>query len=260
MSATVVQDLARYPIKGLTGERLDQVTLSAGSGFPGDREFALALPLTVFDDSNPAPLRKFEFLMLAKQEALARLRTCYDRASGLLTVRDGEHTTRANLRTAEGREAIGRLFAGFLRAEPSGAVPRLVSAAGHRFTDVSVHSSQLMHAVSVLNLASVRDLEQRIGKPLDPRRFRANVILDGLAPWAEHAWLDRDLTIGNVRFKGARLTRRCPATEVNPDTAIRDINVPQELMRAFGHVNLGIYVYVLSDGILSIGDRLTGPI
>jgi uncharacterized protein YcbX len=54
-----------------------------------------------------------------------------------------------------------------------------------------------------------------------------------------------------------RLTRRCPATEVNPDTAIRDINVPRELMRIFGHVHLGIYLTVIKGGVLRIGDTVS---
>ena len=78
--------LFRYPIKGLSREPLKSVTLQAGRGVCGDREFALALPATVFDQGNPQPLPKFQFLMLARQEALARLTTSYDAGTGLLSV------------------------------------------------------------------------------------------------------------------------------------------------------------------------------
>jgi hypothetical protein len=108
-----ISELFRYPIKGLSCVPLASVTLQSGRGVPGDRAFALALPSNRFDEANPVVKRKTEFLMLARQGALA------------------------------------------------------------------------------------------------------------------------------LRFKGERLTRRCPATEVNPETALRDINVPQELMRAYGHVHLG---------------------
>ena len=107
-------------------------------------------------------------------------------------------------------------------------------------------------------MASVRDLESRIGKALDLRRFRTNILIEGIAPWAELDLLDRELAVGRLRFKGARLTRRCPATEVNPETALRDINVPQELMRAYGHVHLGIYLHVVEGGVLNIGDAVSG--
>jgi uncharacterized protein YcbX len=157
-------------------------------------------------------------------------------------------------RSAEGRGVIAAFFARFLPEDQKSSQPRLITAANHRFTDVGVHSSELMHAISMLNL--VRDLETWIGKRLDPRRFRANILVEGLDLWVENEWLNRDLMLGTVRCKGVRPTRRCPATEGNPDSAIRDINVPQELMRCYDHIHLGIYLSVLKGGMLGIGDMV----
>jgi uncharacterized protein len=252
-----VSGLSRYPIKGLSSEPLNSVTLQAGRGVSGDRAFALALPATVFDERNPQPLSKFEFMVLARQEALARLTTSYDGSTGFLSVIDGTETLSANVHSAEGRAAIAAFFARFLPEDQKPSKPRLVTAANHCFTDVGVHSAELMHAISVLNLASLRDLEARIGGRLDPRRFRANILIEGLDPWVENEWLNHELMLGAVRCRGMRLTRRCPATEVNPDSAIRDINVPRELMRVFGHIHLGIYFTVIEGGVLRIGDPVT---
>ena len=92
-----VSGLFRYPIKGLSAEPLDSLTLQAGRGVLGDRAFALALPATVFDERNPQPLSKFEFMVLARQEALARLTTSYDGSTGLLSVIDsGERLSNGN--------------------------------------------------------------------------------------------------------------------------------------------------------------------
>ncbi len=253
-----ISGLFRYPIKGLSCEPLPSVTLQPGRGVPGDRAFALALPGNPFDEANPVALRKTEFLMLARQEALARLQTTYDPLTGQLSVLDGAAFNSHDLCTPEGRAGVNAFFAQFLPEEQKSKLPRIVSAPGHYFTDVSVHSPELMQAVSMLNMASVHDLEARIGKALDPRRFRANILIEGMSPWVELDWLNQELAAGRLRFKGARLTRRCPATEVNPETALRDINVPQELMRAYGHVHLGIYLHVVEGGVLSIGDAVSG--
>jgi uncharacterized protein len=226
----VVSGLFRYPVKGLSAETLASIELRAGRGVPGDRAFAFALPATVFDAANPQRLRKFEFLMLARQEALARLTAAYDASSGILSVSDGHERITESVRTAAGREAFAAFFARFLPEDQKSSRPRLCTAANHCFTDVVVHSNELIHAVSMLNLASVRDLEARIDKPLDPRRFRANILVEGLDPWAENGWLERDLIVGTLRCKAVRMTRRCPTTEVTPETAVRDVNVPQELI------------------------------
>lgn len=253
----IVTALMRYPIKGLSPEALPSIKLQTGYGFSGDRAFALALPNTPFDPANPKCLPKTLFLMLARQEALARLQTRYDAESGELHIRDGSITLSASTRTGEGIAEIESFFAQFVPAGQADSRPRLVTAEDHSFTDVGVHSRELMRAVSVMNLASVREFEAQVGRPIDPRRFRANILVDGLEPWVEMGWLERELTIGRMRFRGARMTRRCPATEVNPDTAVRDINVPEELKRLYGHVHLGIYLFVLDDGELAIGDKLT---
>lgn len=258
MTATVT-NLARYPIKGLSPEILRSVDVKPGKGFPGDRAFALALPGTAFDEADPRPLPKFMFLMLARQETLARLVTDYNSASGVLSIRYGTRELSEDIRTQKGRAAVETSFSRFLPDSQPGAHPRLVAASGHSFTDVGVHSNELMSAVSLINIESVRDLERKLDRRVDPRRFRANILVEGLPPWVELDWLDRELAIGGVRFRGARLTRRCPATEVNPDTAVRDIELPRELLRLYGHIHLGIYLYILSAGVLSVGDVFSPP-
>ena len=142
-----VSGLSRYPIKGLSSEPLNSMTLQAGRGVSGDRAFALALPTTVFDERNPQPLSKFEFMVLARHEALARLTTSYDGSTGLLSVTDGTETLSANVHCADGRAAIAAFFARFLPEDQKSSKPRLVTAANHCFTDVGVHSAELMHAI-----------------------------------------------------------------------------------------------------------------
>lgn len=255
----IVKNLSRYPIKGLSPEALQSVELHPGRGFEGDRAFALALPDTAFDEADPTPLHKTMFLMLARQEALARLVTSYDAENGLISIKDGTYEFAADIRTRDGKAAVEEFFASFLPEKQSNGCPRLVSASGHKFTDVGFHSRELMESVSMINLASVRDLESKLGQHVDPRRFRANILVEGLPPWVELNWVDRTLKIGSVRFRGARLTTRCPATEVNPNSALRDIALPRELKHLYGHLYLGLYLHVLSEGQLAVGDVFEPP-
>ena len=120
-------------------------------------------------------------------------------------------------------------------------------------------AEEMMEAVSLINLASVRAFEAALGRPVDPRRFRGNLLVDGLEPWAELDWVGRPVRIGGVTFEGVLRTRRCAATEVNPDTAERDIRLPAELMRRYGHGDMGIYLSVTGAGTIAAGDRLTVP-
>ena len=252
--------ISRYVVKGLSPESLQSATLKTGRGIEDDRRYALALADTVFDETDPRPLPKTKFVMLARYARLMGLKSRYDAPSATLSLRDGETLLASGrLDEASGREAIEATVEHFMRGEIGGR-PRLVQAAGHRFTDVSVASPEMMEAVSLINLASVRSLEAKLGTVVDPRRFRANLVVDGLEPWVEFTWIDRMVRIGDACFRGARRTRRCAATEVNPDNGERDIEVPAELHKHFAHADMGVYLYVRSDGAIALGDAVAAAI
>ncbi len=251
--------ITRFAVKGLTGEPLPQAALAAGRGLQDDRRYALALAETRIDPENPKPLPKTMFVVLMRHARLAALSSRYDTDSTELQLSTGGRDLgRGRLDSAAGRAAIEAAIAGFMGEALTGP-PRLVEQPGHRFTDVSVVSPEMMEAVSLINLASVRAFEAALGRPVDPRRFRGNLLVDGLEPWAELDWVGRPVRIGGVTFEGVLRTRRCAATEVNPDTAERDIRLPAELMRRYGHGDMGIYLSVTGAGTIAAGDRLTVP-
>ena len=251
--------ITRFPVKGLTGERLDAVEIAAGRGIPRDRTLALALADTVFDEAQPVPLPKTMFAVLARHAELARLRCRFSEDAGRIVIEaDGRHLAEGALDVPADRASLAAAITEFMGDGLSGPL-RMVSGNDHRFTDVSVRSAEYMEAISVINLASVRDLESRLGTPVDYRRFRGNLLLDGLPAWAELDWVDRAVAIGGLRFRGLKRTRRCPATEVDPDTARRDIRVPLELKRFYDHVDMGVYLSALETGRLQPGDAVTGP-
>jgi uncharacterized protein YcbX len=254
----------RYPVKGLSGEPLDTVALAAGDGLPGDRIFALALPGTTFDEASPVALGKRAFLMLQRDERLARVRTAYDPGTGELAVDEDGRRWSVNLATPAGRRSVEEFFGALAAptAKTSGgdALPRLVAArGGHRFTDAGPSGPELMRAVSLINLASVRDFAERVGQPVDPLRFRGNLHLDGIAPWAERGWIGQEVTIGPVRLRVLCDIPRCAATTVNPRTAERDLRVLKELQTHYGHTDCGIYATVLAAGTVRLGDPLAPP-
>lgn len=246
-------NLYRHPIKGLTPEPLARVHLTPGEGLPHDRSFAIAHGATRFDPGAPEWLPKTNFLMLMKDERLAKLRTRLDDATGVLTVeRDGKTVARGRLDDQTGRTILEQFFGAYLRAESRGA-PKIVSAPGHMFSDVAAK------AVSIIGLASIRDLERVVRASIDHRRFRANVYFEGGRPWEEMQWVGRQIAIGPVRLEVAKPISRCAATNVNPETGERDLNLPLALQQGFGHPNMGIYARVVEGGPIAVGDAI-GPV
>lgn len=258
MTAAIAQ-LYRYPVKGLSAERLERVALAAGECLPQDRRFAIALGSTQFDPAHPQWLAKTHFIMLMRDEALARLSTSFDPSSSTLTIaEEGRVVLAASLSEAEGCRRIARFFEEFLGPEAARPL-QIVEAQGHAFADARPKSNAATDKyVSLINLASIRDLEAKIGRVVEPIRFRANVYFDGLPAWDEQEWRDgeRVLSVGGARLRVIAPITRCAATEVNPKTAERDIPMVAELIRHYGHNIMGIYAEVVGAGNIAVGDRV----
>ncbi len=246
-----IASLYRYPVKGLSPERLTSAQLEANAYFPGDRLFAIENGPSGFDPAEPVHQPKIKYLMLMRHEALATLRTRYDDPSGdLVIARDDQEVLRANTTTAAGQGAISAFFESFMPEALRGQ-PRLLRApAGYRFTD------SRSGFVSLLNLASVADLEKRIGSAVDPLRFRGNIMIEGLAPWSELDLVGRELiTTSGLRLQVIKRIERCAATNVDPQSGARDLHLPKALMTAFGHVDCGIYCQIMAGGRVAEGER-----
>lgn len=254
-----LRQLYRYPVKGLSAEPLERIALRAGEGLPLDRQYALTNGSWDYDAGSYAPRPKTDFIALMDHPGLAALTTHVDDDLHRLSVRtpDG-HTQQVDLDDAAACARFADLVARHLGARFQGP-PAFVAGEGFRFTDVSVLSHGMMNTVSLINLATVRRMSEEWGVDIDPVRFRANLYIDGAEPWAEAAWLDRELRIGEVRFRAVMRTPRCAATGVNPLTAIRDMTIPATMMERYGHRDLGIYLEVVADGTVGIGDTVSPP-
>jgi uncharacterized protein YcbX len=90
--------------------------------------------------------------------------------------------------------------------------------------------------------------------PVHPLRFRANLYVSGWPAWHEFDLLDQMLAIGDARLKVVKRIVRCAAVNVDPETAARDLNIPQTLMRRLGHADCGIYAEVVAGGAIGVGD------
>ncbi|WP_299083128.1 MOSC domain-containing protein [uncultured Ruegeria sp.] len=251
-TSIIIRELNRFPVKGLSAESLTSVSVVAGEGIPGDRLFGFARFNSGFDPEDPKPLPKDRFVVLLKVAGLAGLRTMFHSETQELEIRKGSDTRIFDMRDPEASNgAAGYLHGALELSDPH--PPTFVSSAPHRFTDVSVVSPQMMNAISFINLNSVRDIEKRVGAKIHPDRFRANVVVDGLPSYAELDAVGSTLKFGEVAFRILSRTKRCAATEVNPETAKRDLKMPYLLRKELGHMDMGVYVEVVSGGTLNVG-------
>ncbi len=246
-----IASLFRHPVKGLTPEPLQAVHLVAGRYFPHDREYAVEVGPSGFDPEKPGHISKQKFTVLARFPQLARLRTRLDDATQTFHI--GDHHgfgVQTRLDTPEGREALQRFLQAFLGEDAPGAL-RVLSHPDHRFTD---HPQGF---ISLINLASVRALAQAAGAEVDPLRFRANVYVEGMAPWAEDDWpAGMKLKLGEAELDMFKPIVRCIATHANPITGERDLETVPLLRRVFDRDTLGTYFSIAKGGRAGAGDEV----
>ncbi len=243
----------RYPVKGLSPERLSSADLRAGEVLGGDRLYAIENGPSGFDPQAPRWMPKIKFLCLMRNARLAALAARYDDETAVLSIeRDGELLAAGDLKTPTGRRAIEDFFESYMSSEKRGAF-RLLQAPGHSFSDLA------KKVVSIINLDTVEDFFGALGHEVHPLRFRANLYLAGLPAWSEFDLIGKTLAIGEARLKIIKRIERCAATEVNPDTALRDIDIPEILCRRRGDADFGVYAEVTAAGKIAESDPVEIP-
>ena len=244
-----IHAIYRYPVKGLSPEPLARTTLAVQETLPADRLYAIENGPSGFDPAAPRHQPKQRYLMLMRNERLAQLRTRFDDSSHTLAIEaQGREVARGDLRTPAGRAVIERFFAVLCADELRGA-PKVLHAPGFSFSDVA------RKVVSIINLASVAAVATAVGRPVDPLRFRANVYVTGWPAWYEFDLVGREIALGaSARLKIIKPIVRCAATNVDPDTGMRDLSIPDTLLRSFGHADCGVYGEVVEAGGIVRGD------
>ncbi len=234
----------RHPIKAHGREALSSVTLETGRCLPFDRHWAVAHEAAHL---MPGWNACMNFTRGAKVSALQAIMARFDEAAGEVTLsHPAREPVQFNPDRADGQAAflhwIKPLMEG-ARAQPA----RLVKA-GRGMTDTAFES------VSILNLASLRTLGQRVGRDLGLDRWRANFWLEGMAPWEEFDLPGHELIIGGARLKVVERIGRCRATMVDCATGRIDVNTLDLLEESYGHTDFGVYAEVVSGGPIECGD------
>ena len=113
------------------------------------------------------------------------------------------------------------------------------------------------NVISLINLESLRDFEAKSGLKVDHERFRANIVIDGLAAMQELELAKKKIKIGNVVLNVFCNTPRCKATNFPYRSKITDINLPQKLNETYSHIDFGIYLKPITSGQIFLNDTVS---
>ncbi|MEM8789185.1 MAG: MOSC N-terminal beta barrel domain-containing protein [Pseudomonadota bacterium] len=233
--------LYRHPIKGVGAEELPATDVRAGQTLPGDRLWAVAHEAAKLTEGWN---RCANFIRGAKSAQLMAITAKTEADTVTLS-----HPDRPDLRLnpdGDPQRLIDwvRPLCDPNRAQPS----QVIKATQQGMTDAPFPS------VSILNYASLRVLEGRAGRSLDPRRFRGNIWVDFADPWEEWEWVGNRLLIGGVVFEVRERITRCLATHANPETGQPDTDMLGILEETLGERDFGVYAVAETGGRIAVGD------
>ncbi len=228
-----VAEIWRFPVKSMQGERLDTATLH-WTGLTGDRQFAFV---------RSADRSRFPWLTGRVLPELLLYRAVYaDPADprdspAVVTTPEGDPFDIWDASLADG----------------------LSRAAGE-----TVHAMRIgrgafdQHPVSVVTTATLRRVSDRFGMPVDPRRFRINIVVETTpdAP-PETGWTGGTLTFGGGSDRPSlridEPAERCVMVTIDPDSARRDARVMRVVAQDFAN-QVGLYCAPARLGTLAVGN------
>ena len=257
MSKIHLAEIHRFPIKGFSGQRLESTLLEVGHGIPQDRRFAITNGTTTNGEWMPAR----SFFINSVNDGMQKFDLEFSGEENRITLGGaGSESIEIVLDDPGSLEEANRHIAEFMTPvgldedrDPPRIVERTDNAGNGNtgfwdFTDTSI---------SVLNLNSLKSIEERTGTKIDPRRFRPNLVISGLPAWEEFGLLGTVLKVGEVELEIMRPALRCPATSIDPDTGERDLTLPADLQEHFGHAFCAIYARVAKGGLVNTGDAVS---
>lgn len=241
-------DIFRHPIKAHGVEALTTTPVHAGQGLPWDRAWAVAHEASKLNGQGWS--RCANFSRAAKAPQLQAITSTLDEATGTLTLR---HPARKDFTFQPDDTAQ---LTGFLAwVKPLMPTDRAQSTQIIRAVDQAMTDTDYP-SISLNNQSSLRALSQHMGQDLAMARFRGNLWAEGLAPFEEHEWGGKTIRIGTAIFEGIEPIQRCMATTANPETGERDAQTLDALEKHYGHLDFGLAMKVVQDGVISVGDTV----
>ena len=259
MSATI-SSINYCPVKSVSFQTIEKCEIKKNIGIIGDRVFAFAKDLDqeqakLFEKNPDERKGKWnKVLTLKNSPALNKYNFVFKDEKLTLTLKDQEILT-IDINQLSEREALSSKIA---ELESSLKQPIVLMKNNEfPFFDTSISNKvDFVNSVSLLNIQSINDFQKKIDKEIEPSIFRGNICIDGIEPWKEREWIGKTIKINNVSFKVEKNIPRCVAINLKPQTDDNSFNLLQSLKKTYNHFEMGIYLTVLDDGKINMGDTI----
>ncbi len=244
------------PVKSLSFQSINSCQIKKNLGMPNDRIFAFSRGIesekakTI--EKNPKERKLNNFLTLKNSPVLNKYNFSYD-GNKLTLISNSEEIISIS---ADDQNEKSLLSKKLFELENTLANPIiLLKNTEYPFYDTS-HSNNVFNSISLININSIKDFENKIGEDIEFQRFRGNLYIDGISAWEERNWINKTIKINNTLFKVEKNIPRCVAINLKPKTEDNSLNLLNSLKKTYNHFDMGLYLTALSNGEVNVGDKL----
>ena len=249
----IVSSIHFSPIKSLSFQSINTAIIKKDVGFEEDRIFAFSRAidssLANIIEKDPSERELIHFLTLKNTPALNKYDFKFE--NGMISI--FENNKQISTHPIEDKDAISKEIS---KLEPNLPGPiYFLKNELFPFYDTT-NSSSVSNTISLINLNSIKDFNQKINKEIEFERFRGNIYIKDLDAFEERNWINKTIKINEAEFKVLKHIPRCSATNLKINSDQTDINLPNKLKKVYGHMDMGIYLYPLNNGKISVNDEI----
>ena len=244
------------PVKSLSFQSINSCQIKKNLGMPNDRIFAFSRGIDYEKaktiEKNPKERKLNNFLTLKNSPVLNKYNFSY-KGNKLTLILDGEEIISIS---ADDQNEKSSLSKKLFELESTLINPIiLLKNTEYPFYDTS-HSNNVFNSISLINLNSIKDFENKIEEDVEFQRFRGNLYVDGISAWEERNWINKIIKINNTSFKVEKNIPRCVAINLKPKTEDNSLNLLNSLKKTYNHFDMGVYLTALDDGNMNVGDHV----
>ena len=259
MSA-IITSIHNCPVKSISFQNIERCTINKNVGIEGDRVFAFSQNLdldqsTEFEKNPEARKGKWNKIVTLKNTPVFNKYNFLHEGNKLTLTLNNKEIITINVNDTNERNDLAKKL-----IELEGSLKndiRLMRNDEHPFYDTSIsNKSMFRNSISLLNINSIKDFENKIDQKIEKSIFRGNLYFDGAEAWEERNWIGKTLKINDVLFKVEKNIPRCVAINLKPKTDDNSFNLLKTLKQTYDHYDMGVYLTPENDGEIKLSDKI----
>ena len=244
------------PVKSVSFQSIERCDVTKNLGMTDDRMFAFSRSIDLekakIIEKNPNERKLNNFLTLKNSPVLNKYNFIYENKRLTLTQ---DNKDLISISTNDQNERL-LLSNKLMELENSLIKPIfLLKNSDFPFYDTS-HSKNVFNSMSLINMNSIKDFENKINEKIELQRFRANFYVNGIEAWEERNWIGKIIKINKVSFRVEKNIPRCVAINLKPKTDNNTINLLQSLKKTYNHFDMGVYLTAINGGTIEVGNKI----